>query len=175
MRPYEKAPLRCFRCQEYGHVAAVCRGEKRCGRCGEGECGKECEKQVKCLHCEGKHYAGSAQSPNRIREVKVSKVREEKGVTYAEAVKSLEKKCEKVEIQRELSKQVERVSENSFCVDKKAFLAFMAMVLNCALEIESKSERIKMVVDAARRFLDIDDVSGEDLTETLNAAFAAPP
>lgn len=31
-------PLRCFKCQKYGHVAAICKGKQRCGRCaGEHE------------------------------------------------------------------------------------------------------------------------------------------
>lgn len=33
--PYERAPLQCFKCQRYGHVAAVCRGHRYCRRCGE--------------------------------------------------------------------------------------------------------------------------------------------
>lgn len=60
VRPFERAPLRC---QEYGHVGAVCRGV-RSGRYGKDNyCVEECkedEKQVKCLHCEGNHHAGSA-------------------------------------------------------------------------------------------------------------------
>ena len=56
VRPYERAPLRCFCCQQYGHVAAVCRGSKRCGRCGKESCKEECkerEEPAKCLHCGG--------------------------------------------------------------------------------------------------------------------------
>ena len=29
-----RGPIRCFCCQEYGHVASLCRGVRRCGRCG---------------------------------------------------------------------------------------------------------------------------------------------
>lgn len=36
------------------------------------------------------------------------------------------------------------------------------MVNNCAVEILGRSERIKMVLDAARRFLKVVDVSGQD-------------
>ena len=45
------------------------------------------------------------------------------------------------------------------------------MVVNCAVEIKGKSERIKMVLDAARRFLDIVDISGEELDNTLRKEF----
>ena len=55
---------------------------------------------------------------------------------------------------------------------KKGFLAFIAMVINCAVEIQRKSERIKMVLDAARRFLNVGDISGEDLDTALREGFA---
>ena len=38
VRPYERAPLRCFSCQEFGHVAAVCTKSRICRRCGKTSC-----------------------------------------------------------------------------------------------------------------------------------------
>ena len=35
-------------------------------------------------------------------------------------------------------------------MDRRRFLTFVAMVINCASEIETKSEKIKMVVNAAK-------------------------
>ena len=55
----------------------------------------------------------------------------------------------------------------SIWMDKRKFLAFIAMVINCAIEIKGKSERIKMVLNAARKFLGIEDITGEDLDSTL--------
>ena len=40
-------------------------------------------------------------------------------------------------------------------------------MINCAVELKGKSERIKMILEAARRFLRVDDVSGEDLDNVL--------
>lgn len=34
VRPYVPPPLRCYKCQRYGHVAAVCKGKQRCPKCG---------------------------------------------------------------------------------------------------------------------------------------------
>lgn len=68
---YERAHLRYFCCQKYGHVAAVCRGVRRRGRCGKDnsfreEC-KDTEEQTKCVHCEGNHHAWSAKWPKRFK------------------------------------------------------------------------------------------------------------
>lgn len=40
VREYERAPLRCYNCQSYGHIAIVCKAKRRCARCGrENELG----------------------------------------------------------------------------------------------------------------------------------------
>ena len=178
VRPFEAAPLRCFCCQQYGHVAAVCRGDKKCGRCGKGqeECDDKCEENeipVKCPNCNENHHAGSAKCPQRIKEAKLNKIKKEKNMTYAEAVKSLEGKDKEVEKEPEAKRK--GVEQQCICFDKGRFLAFIAMVINCAVEIPRKSERIRMVMDAARRFLDIVEISGEDLNDILTEEFAPAP
>ena len=40
VRGYERPLLRCFKCQRYGHVAAVCRAKQRCRRCSKEHDGK---------------------------------------------------------------------------------------------------------------------------------------
>ena len=71
--------LRCYRCQAYGHVAAVCRREvPRCEKCAEGHEKKECVqlgKVVVCVNCRGAHGAGDQKCPVRKRQVEVSRVR----------------------------------------------------------------------------------------------------
>lgn len=34
VREYVPPLLRCYKCQRYGHVGAVCEGKQRCGKCG---------------------------------------------------------------------------------------------------------------------------------------------
>ena len=89
-------------------------------------------------------------------------------MSYAEAVKRLEGKDDVVQKEPE----ERRRGAGLVWFDKKRFLAFIAMVINCAVEIDRKSERIKMVLDAARRFLDIGEITGEDLNDLLNEEFA---
>lgn len=171
VRPFERAPLRCFCCQKYGHVAAVCRGSKTCGRCGKEGCKEECkEEPAKCLHCGGEHHVGSSQCPRKQKEMRVNKIRKGKqGMSYAEAVKKVEGSNETTEttITTQEPKQSANATERGIYIDQKRFLAFIAMVINCSVEIQSKSERIKMILHAAKRFLDVGDVSGEDLDNIL--------
>ena len=170
VRPFERAPLRCFKCQEYGHVAAVCVGSRRCGRCGKDNCEETCKEQeerARCLHCGGEHYAGATQCPRKVKEVKLKKIREEtRGMSYAEAVQRVEGST-RVESKPEQENTVEKAANANIIMDKRHFLPFIAMVINCAADIKTKSERIKMVLEAARRFLNVEDVSGEELDNTL--------
>ena len=47
VREYIPHPMRCFKCQRFGHVAAQCRGKLRCAKCGNeheyGQCGDDVE------------------------------------------------------------------------------------------------------------------------------------
>lgn len=124
VRPYERAPLRCFCCQEFGHVAALCIGVRRCGRCGKNNCyDKECnvEKvQAICLHCKRNHHTGFAQCPKRIKEVKVNKIRAENGWSYVEAVKRMERIDKMVAVQKE-EEQKRTGADQNICMDKNVF------------------------------------------------------
>lgn len=52
-------------------------------------------------------------------------------------------------------------------MDKVRFLAIFAMVINCVVEHKSKSGQIRAIADAARRFLGIMDVTGEEVDAVL--------
>ena len=89
VRAFERGPLRCYWCQEYGHVAAVCRrGRNRCRRCGKEGCSEEdCEltvEQAVCLHCGGNHEAGAKQCERRIKESEIERTRMKSKISYAE-------------------------------------------------------------------------------------------
>lgn len=66
-------PLKCFKCLDYGHVAAKCKDTDRtnlCRRCGqEGHFYKKCDKPPKCVLCTGDdgipqgHITGSGRCP----------------------------------------------------------------------------------------------------------------
>lgn len=82
-------PLRCSKCQKFGHTAAVCKGKQRCSKCsGEQEYG-QCDKdaKLKCSNCGNEHssaYRGCEVS-KRMQEVQWLKVMQ--GLSFAEATK----------------------------------------------------------------------------------------
>ena len=91
VRPYIPPPLRCFKCQKYGHVAAICRGKQRCGRCaGEHEYGK-CKEgtKLKCCNCGGEHTSAYRGCEISKKVAEVQRVKISQGISYAEALKKV--------------------------------------------------------------------------------------
>lgn len=96
VRPYVPDLLRCYKCQKFGHVAAVCRGKQWCARCGgEHEYGK-CGQGVnpKCCNCGGDHSAGYGGCKVRKHAAQVQNVRIQEGLSYSEALKRVGKTLE---------------------------------------------------------------------------------
>ena len=88
VKQYIPQPLRCFKCNRFGHVAANCRNKERCAKCGNDNKTISCNIDVlRCVNCNGNHSATSKECPRYINEAQVLKVKVEKKITYAEACK----------------------------------------------------------------------------------------
>ena len=89
VREYMPKPMRCFKCQGFGHIANVCKRKTRCARCGGeheyGKCGEGV--RVKCCNCGGNHSAAYWGCEVMRREVEVQQIRRKEKITYAEAVR----------------------------------------------------------------------------------------
>ncbi|GBN58873.1 hypothetical protein AVEN_156204-1 [Araneus ventricosus] len=56
VRHYFPNPLRCFKCQRFGHSKASCRWTLTCARCAEtGHDSSDCTTSEKCVNCKGSH------------------------------------------------------------------------------------------------------------------------
>ena len=85
--------LQGFKCQRYGHVAAICKGNPRCSKCsGEHEYGK-CEEgaKPKCCNCGGEHSAAYGGCETNKRMQQVQRVKVVQGISFAEATKKVPK------------------------------------------------------------------------------------
>lgn len=178
MRPYIPPPIRCFKCQRYGHIASACKSKTRCAKCGgEHEYGK-CEKgtKIKCCNCGGEHSAAYKGCEMHKRAVQVQNVKVKESITYAEAIKKVdegnqEKSRVKVGMapvdvppnQVQTIQKCCKVSEDTLIVDKKNFIAFMVEVVNCSAQVTSRSDRIKIIKKAAGKYLDIHDLSVDSI------------
>ncbi|GFV04574.1 putative adenylate cyclase type 3-like protein [Trichonephila clavipes] len=75
IRPYIPNPLRCFRCQSYGHGTASCRGVATCNKCSSTEHDNEAytTEHRKCANCKGEHAAYSKICPKWQQEKEIQR------------------------------------------------------------------------------------------------------
>ncbi|KAJ0003125.1 hypothetical protein NQD34_018165 [Periophthalmus magnuspinnatus] len=164
VREFVPPPLRCYKCQLYGHIAAVCRGKQRCPKCGGEHRIEECSKtaQVKCCNCGGQHTATFGGCEVRKKAVEVEKVKQAENITYAEAVK-------KVHVQRQSGGVAtapcrEEISPGLVMDD---LLVFLAYVINCSEHAKHRADKIKIVVKGAEKYLGVKGVMWEQVYKRL--------
>ncbi|GFT99262.1 uncharacterized protein TNCV_73581 [Trichonephila clavipes] len=74
IRPYIPNPLRCFRCQRFGHSQTSCRGQLTCSRCASaGHSSTDCTLEPKCINCSQSHPSNSQLCPKWKLEKKYKK------------------------------------------------------------------------------------------------------
>ncbi len=83
VREYVPMPLRCFKCQRIGHVAAVCQGKVRCVQCGDEHDYDKCTEVngLKYSNCGGSHSAAYGGCEVQIKAREVQKYKAEHKVT----------------------------------------------------------------------------------------------
>ena len=83
-------PVRCFKCQKYGHVSKSCRGTPKCPICSENHSYEECDKQhVKCSNCGLNHSAGYKGCEEFLKAKKIKEFSHNNKISYAEAIKQI--------------------------------------------------------------------------------------
>ncbi|KAK6318278.1 hypothetical protein J4Q44_G00115690 [Coregonus suidteri] len=175
VRAYVPKPLRCYKCQRFGHVATVCKEKKRCARCGGeheyGKCGEGV--QPKCCNCGGAHSVAYSGCEAMKKTVEVQQVRVERRVSYAEAVRVVQERTVSyaeavrvVQVQGDTGSRERRVGASRLgdgaggqvgsdmvYIEKRKLVTFIAGAINSTDKVESKTERIKLIVKAAGRHL----------------------
>jgi len=88
---YIPNPMRCFKCQRYGHHRDNCKHNDTCARCGGVDHDdKECDKPPHCVNCSGDHTAFSKSCPKWQEEKEVQKLKCTLDLTFPEARKLIE-------------------------------------------------------------------------------------
>ena len=65
IRLFIQDPIRCYKCQAFGHTSQRCRGRQRCGRCSSEDHGSaDCSSDTpRCANCSGRHGAADRKCP----------------------------------------------------------------------------------------------------------------
>ncbi|GBN24737.1 putative RNA-directed DNA polymerase from transposon X-element, partial [Araneus ventricosus] len=89
IRPYIPNPVRCFKCQRFGHTKTACRGSSAlCPRCSEpGHEETICQNPEKCFNCKGNHASYSKTCPKWKLEKEIQSVKVTRNISIQEARK----------------------------------------------------------------------------------------
>ena len=88
--PYIPNPLRCYKCQKYGHGSKGCKRAQVCSKCGSEEHeDAACDEPPSCVNCAGDHAASDKNCPVWVQEREIQKIRVEKNISFADARKLL--------------------------------------------------------------------------------------
>lgn len=90
VRPFIPQPLRCYKCQQFGHFTLKCRSKVNiCGICTEivvdPSIEKKCLKPAKCVNCNDAHPSFSKLCPKYKTEYAIQKIKVEKSISYVQA------------------------------------------------------------------------------------------
>ena len=86
------SPLRCFKCQKFGHGLSSCRGQVTCAHCGErSHTTEDCTaSSKKCINCNGEHSASSRECPQWKKQVDINRIKYTQNISFPEAAKIAE-------------------------------------------------------------------------------------
>ena len=92
---YVPNPLRCYRCQRYGHHESNCRSTPVCPKCafeGEDHDQKTCNDPPLCVNCKSSHPTYSKECSVWKDEKEILSIKFKDNVTFLEARKTVEKR-----------------------------------------------------------------------------------
>lgn len=159
VQEYVPPLIRYYKCQRCGHIEKVCKGKRRCGKCGGEheyvECGDSGER--KC-NCGGDHTAAYGGCPVRKKAIAIQQARTSRIRSYADAVKTVQRE-NKEEKQREMQVLHRGGSAKEDVIHTETLVLFIAYVVNCSDQAKTKTEKNNIIVKAASKFLNIGSLS----------------
>ena len=85
---YIPNPMRCFKCQQYGHHISKCPNGPICAKCGSDEQNHGydiCTGTLKCINCKGTHAAFARECPVWKEEKEILNIKYSKNISFPEA------------------------------------------------------------------------------------------
>lgn len=89
VRQYIPSPLRCFNCQQLGHISQSCQNPTCC-TCGRPPHDEDCEEPFKCVNCGGNHHCRYNNCPKLKEEINIQHIKTTEKLSYTEAKRKVQ-------------------------------------------------------------------------------------
>ena len=92
---YVANPLRCFKCQRYGHHISKCPNKETCSKCahqGPDHDSSTCSNPLHCINCKAAHSTFSRECPAWKEEKEVLSIKFNNNVSFPDARKLFEQR-----------------------------------------------------------------------------------
>ena len=85
-------PVRCYKCQKFGHTKFNCRKNEVCNKCGQEDHtdSQECKNEAKCVNCQGNHTSNDKACPKWKEEKEIQRIKAERGISYTEPKRQID-------------------------------------------------------------------------------------
>lgn len=90
VRPYVPNPMRCFRCQRFGHTRTHCRNRPVCAKCASTEhLDDDCQAETyRCVNCDDQqvpHTSYDRKCPSYVKEKEINSIKATRNLSFKEA------------------------------------------------------------------------------------------
>ena len=89
---YIPKPIRCIKCNRFGHTSRFCKYDVRCVRCNKAHDYNDCpvkdQAEYRCGNCHGNHSAAFRQCPKYNEVQQILKISAKNRMSYADATKA---------------------------------------------------------------------------------------
>ena len=88
VKAYVALPMRCFKCQKFGHMKTKCTKKDVCPRCSEAHPENECKAStLKCPNCHGDHSSSDKKCPKYVEMKNILEISAKKRISVKDAKK----------------------------------------------------------------------------------------
>ena len=137
VHPYVSKPMRCDRCQCYGHRTGSCTREVVCSRCAGNHAYVDCleKTKLKCANCGEAHSAAHRSCAVYIKTQAALKIRAEQNITFADAMLKVD------EIQSEnVNVDVPKTNGVTYASKVKNGIEIQAKIRSISVDVQTSTD-----------------------------------
>jgi hypothetical protein len=182
VRPYVSRPLRCYKCQRFGHSQNSCNNKSLCADCAQESHGTlPCQSEKKCVNCKGNHSSSSIDCPKWKEEEAIQKLRASENISIFEARKkyytmlppafkrsfaeTVKKQTTTSQTQSQSSSEIPPVSSQPTNSDT----SLMSELLDTIKQLKGTIEQLKNQVDAQAKLIEEQNKQIQNLSKKTGA------